>query len=382
MKILYLTPGCFDKGGISRYSRYQIRALRDLFGEDQVRVLSLDGEDEESFESEFNVHWAGSGNATDQKVKFSLQALKASLFWRPDVIHVAHVNFSGMAHVMAKLCGAKTILNTYGLEVWSGLSADAVYGLRNVDCVLSDCHFTANYLEDEAYRKKGTVPVIWDCVDLERFSPGQNGFSKEVIEKYKVPNPDEHFIIMSLGRLSKGAMHKGYDRLIEVFSKLSPQCEKARLVIAGKGDNKSYLEQLVEEAGISAKVTFTGMVEEDHMVPLYRMASVFSLVSDRGKGRGEGIPLTPLEAMACGVPVIVGNQDGSQEAIDEDRNGSVIDPFDFDTHQQKLLELYQQKKLWQTKKDEAVKVAHERFSFESFREKHRKLYKRLDFTIR
>ena len=43
MKILYLTPGCFDKGGISRYNRYQIQALRMLAGAENVFVFSLLG---------------------------------------------------------------------------------------------------------------------------------------------------------------------------------------------------------------------------------------------------------------------------------------------------------------------------------------------------
>ena len=42
-RILYLTPGCFDKGGISRYSRYQIECLREIHGEAAVTVQSLLG---------------------------------------------------------------------------------------------------------------------------------------------------------------------------------------------------------------------------------------------------------------------------------------------------------------------------------------------------
>ena len=377
MKILYLTPGCFDKGGISRYSRYQISALRNLFGEEQVKVISLLGQTKYSFEADFNVYWSGTGNNLMQKLKFVIQVWKVVLFWQPEVIHIAHVNFSGMAYLMAKFCGAKTILNTYGLEVWSGLSFDASYGLRNVDIVISDCYFTANYLEKKSYRKEGTISVIWDCVDLNRFSPSHN-YSKEVANIYNIPDPSEHFIIMSLGRLSKGAMHKGYDRLIKVFSMLVDECDNAHLVIAGKGDNKVYLEELVKGLGLSDRVSFTGMVTEGHLVSLYRMASVFSLVSDKGKGRGEGIPLTPLEAMACGVPIIVGNQDGSQEAIDNDRNGFVINPFDLNMHKSKLLKLYKEKEILESQKKEASKVALERFSFKMFLNKHRKLYQNLD----
>ena len=55
-----------------------------------------------------------------------------------------------------------------------------------------------------------------------------------------------------------------------------------------------------------------------------------------GLARGEGIPLTPLEAGACGVPILVGNQDGSREAVGQGVNGFALDPFDLDTIAQHL----------------------------------------------
>ncbi len=63
-RVLYLTPGCFDKGGVSRYSRYQIRCLRDWLGDDNVRVLSLMGPDEHSLETPMDVWWHGKSTRT------------------------------------------------------------------------------------------------------------------------------------------------------------------------------------------------------------------------------------------------------------------------------------------------------------------------------
>ena len=59
MKILYITPGCFDKGGISRYNRYQITACRELFGKENVKVFSLLGPSDDDFEDPFSVEWHG-----------------------------------------------------------------------------------------------------------------------------------------------------------------------------------------------------------------------------------------------------------------------------------------------------------------------------------
>ncbi|MEZ5039047.1 MAG: glycosyltransferase family 4 protein [Saprospiraceae bacterium] len=374
MKILYLTPGCFDKGGISRYNRYQIDALREIFGPHQVRVLSLLGPEKDAFESDFEVQWHGRGNGLFEKIRFVIAALKELMIWKPTHIMVAHVNFSGLAVMLGRLGGCQTILNVYGLEVWSGLSKDADFGLRRVDQVISDCHYTAQYIEAEGFRVKDSTTVIWDCVDLERFQPQPTQW-EAVREKYQLPDREQYFVILTLGRLAFEAAHKGYDRLIQVFAALQKNYSQARLVIAGKGNMQEELAQQVAALGITDQVTFTGMVHDDDMAALYSYAHVFSLVSDRGKGRGEGIPLTPLEAMACEVPIIVGNQDGSQEAIFDDANGWVIDPFDLKAHQAFFEMLINDPQKRRSQAQNALKIARDTFSYQNFREKHRFMQK-------
>lgn len=376
MRILYLSPGCFDKGGISRYNRYQIQTLRELFGDGFIRVISLAGHAPGDFEVPFEVHWSGKGPTLISKIKFVCMMVYQVLFWRPQIILVAHVNFSGLAVLASLACGAKVVLNTYGLEVWSPLTRLSDWGLRHCDEVIADCHFTAEFLEHAGYRSKKSVVVIWDCVDLRRFSVGPVR-DKDILKLYGIPDPTKFKLIVILGRISKAASHKGYDRLIKVFAKIHQSYSDARLVLAGKGDWVDDLKKWVDELRLSDKIIFTGMVEEQHLVDIYRSAYVFSLVSDRGVGRGEGIPLTPLEAMACGVPIIVGNHDGSQEAVVDQRNGYVIDPFDLDAHADKLSSLLADQALRNEKGREAMLVANQYFSYESFKEKHRQFLDRI-----
>ncbi|MBW7893019.1 MAG: glycosyltransferase family 4 protein [Chitinophagaceae bacterium] len=375
MKVLYLTPGCFDKGGISRYSRYQITALRELYGDKSIRILSLLGPQPDSFEEPFSVNWHAGKNTRWQQFRFIMQTLRQLLTWHPDIIHIAHVNFSGFACILAAVFRVKTVLNVYGLEVWSGLSADAAFGLRKVDFVIADCHYTGNYVEAEGLRKRGSTTVIWDCVDLERFFPAE--VNEGVRLKYQIPDRADYFVIMSLGRLSKTAAHKGYDRLIKVFHKLHENNDKVRLVIAGKGDNRDTYEEMVRQFGVADSVTFTGMVDDKDLPDLYRCASVFSLVSDRAKGRGEGIPLTPLEAMSCGVPIVVGNHDGSQEAVVDSLNGYVIDPYDLEGHVKIFEELSSSPQLLKKKSESAINISQTLFSYTNFKNKHRDFYSNL-----
>ena len=371
-KILFVTPGCFDKGGISRYSRYQIRALRELYGFDSVRVLSMLPPSEEGFEDPISVTWHGPGTGLRSKVQLASQVLRQALSWKPDVIHSAHINFSAMCVGIARIANASTLLNTYGLEVWSAPSRDAIWGLKKSRHVIADCHSTADYLEGEKLRPKGSVPVIWDCVDLKQFHPGVE--LNDVIQKYGIPDPTKHRNILTLGRLAHEAMHKGYDRLMKVFVTVHRKCPNSKLVIAGRGNAAHKLAALAKELGISDSVTFTGSVDESDLASVYRTATVFSLVSDRGNGRGEGIPLTPLEAMACGIPIVVGTHDGSKEAIDGSSNGFAIDPFNLNEHASKLLTLLTDPVLREQQSQACWRVAKKNFSFDHFKTDHDNLF--------
>jgi len=247
--------------------------------------------------------------------------------------------------------------------------------MRAMDRIVADCHFTARYVSEANLH--GRAPdVIWDCIDLDRFAPGP--CSPSVLAKYGIADKANAFVVLSLGRLSKSAAHKGFDRLIEAFAVVAASEPGARLVIAGRGDDRPRLEALVAARGLIPAVTFTGPVDEQDLADVYRSASVFSLVSDRGPGRGEGIPLTPLEAMGCGVPVVVGNQDGSQEAViamDGDvANGFVIDPFDLASHAGLLLRMAKSAPLRAQMAECARQAAADHFGYRRFAGQHGVLY--------
>ena len=328
MKILYLTPGVFDKGGISRYNRYQINALRDILGNKNVMVLSLLGPkfNENDLEGNFQVDWHGNDELPliINIYRFSMMATKIAYTRKPDLIWTGHLHQAGFVYALSRLIKQKSLVQVYGREVWTPRKyrPDIQLGLLKADYVLSDCFFTANYIK-ENYNFKKEIPVLWDCVDTERFFPKKP--SKYILEKYGLPNPDSHFNILTLGRIHKSTEYKGYERLLTILPRLG---HNSRLIFAGGGDFVENLKQKAKDMGIAERVFFTGYIHDDDLPDIYRSASIFCLVGDRNRNRGEGIPLTPLEAASCGIPIIVGNQDGSIEAIEQGVNGYSIDPFD------------------------------------------------------
>ncbi len=374
MRILYLTPGCFNKGGISRYTRFQISAFRALLGDAQVRAVSLMGPDGESFEAPFAVDFHAESNGARDKARFLAHAVEIAARQRPDLVVAAHVNLAAAAIAIAAPLRAATWLNVYGLEVWSGLRRDAGFGLRRAQHVVADCHFTARWVRSHRLARTPNLSVVWDCVDVERLSPGPP--RRSVLVRYGVPDPATGVNIITLGRVSSDAAHKGYDRLVDVFARVRATVGDLRLVIAGRGPLTASLRERACRLGVGEHVYFTGSVHEEDLCDVYRSAHVFSLVSNRGRLRGEGLPLAALEAAACGLPIVVGDQDGSQEAVIEGENGHVVDPYDLDAHERRLRELARdpgaRAEMGAAGRARAVRE----FSYARFVEEHRQLLHR------
>ena len=336
---VYLTPGVFDKGGISRYCRYQIRALRDLFGQEAVSVLSLEPPRATGFEDAFPVDFASLGSPLEGRVLFAFAAAAAALRERPRVVWAAHLHLAKISLPLARMLGARSVLNVYGTELWSNLTRARAAALRRTDHVVSDCHNSRTYLAEHRLREAERTVVHWDCVDVERLSPGDPG---DVLQRYGVPPPPPGeappVTVLTLGRMSSDTLYKGYDRLIDIFGRI-PASAPVRLVLAGDGSRRAGLEERARALGLAGRVHFTGSVAERDLPSLYRACDVFSLVTHGGFGGGEGIPLTPLEAAACGKPIIVGDQDGSHEAAEDGVTGFVVHTFDLDAQRARILEL-------------------------------------------
>src|SRR5262249_12921035 len=92
-------------------------------------------------------------------------------------------------------------------------------------------------------------------------------------------------------------------------------------LIVGDGDDRPRLEALATECGVAERVRFVGLVRAEELPDYFRLADVFVMPST-----GEGFGIVFLEAMASGVPVIGGNQDGSLDALGDGILGTAVHP--------------------------------------------------------
>lgn len=330
MTILYLGSNLFFKGGIARYCRYQVQALRDAFGPQNVHAVALRGRSAGDFEEPFDVAWAPSNDGAPDRRGFALASARLAFTTRPDLIWTGHLHLGPGARRLARLTGARLVQNVYGRELWDGeMTAARRRALHASDLVVSDCHNSADYAL--AHGLVAAPPsVVWDCVDLARFSPGPTAGDEARLGRYGVTRTPGRFRLVFLGRLHVSTRYKGTERLVDLLGRLP---ESVEAVFAGDGDDIGHLRALADARGVGERVLFTGSVAEADLAAVLRSGDAFYLVSHVGHAQGEGIPLTPLEALGTGVPVLVGNQDGSRETLeapagDEPVGGWCGDPED------------------------------------------------------
>jgi glycosyltransferase involved in cell wall biosynthesis len=117
--------------------------------------------------------------------------------------------------------------------------------------------------------------------------------------------------------------HKNLERLIRAFARVRAQegNEDLRLVLIGDEVSRyGSLRRTVEEAGVRQDVRFFGFVPHGTLAALYRMAAVFAFPS-----LYEGFGLPPLEAMACGTPVVTSRISSLPEVVGE--GALLVDPY-------------------------------------------------------
>jgi glycosyltransferase involved in cell wall biosynthesis len=174
------------------------------------------------------------------------------------------------------------------------------------------------------------------------------------------------------GRLLRG---KGLDTLERAFERLAASVPEAQLVIVGSGAGQALsieaeLRARVAATGLGARVLFAGRV--DDVTPWLRAADVFAFPSDF-----EAMPLSVIEAAACGLPCATTRVGGIPDVIAHERNGLLSAPGDADALYEHLLRLAREPDLRHALGRAARATVLAGFDFEHTVERYRALFHEL-----
>ncbi|NLI27434.1 MAG: MSMEG_0565 family glycosyltransferase [Acetobacter sp.] len=163
--------------------------------------------------------------------------------------------------------------------------------------------FTVSHLwEDTLLTDYGRhAPVVGNGVDMTRFFPESGLHDQKLRARYGLPQSAR--LVLSVGGIER---RKNTLVLLEAFEMLYREQSDLHLVIAGgaslldHSDYRCLFDERVRDRGLADAVTVTGAIADDDMPAFYRQSSVLAYPS-----KTEGFGLCPLEALACGIPVVV-----------------------------------------------------------------------------
>jgi glycosyltransferase involved in cell wall biosynthesis len=230
--------------------------------------------------------------------------------------------FHSTDFVLPPVRGARTILTVHDLT-FMRLPQCAEAGLRaylnkvvprsieRADLVLADSQSTQDDLIELLGVSPDKIEVVYAGVE-RRFHPMEGEMALQRAKKrYGLDFP----FILSLGTLEP---RKNFSGLIEAYALMRDKGQVTRdrdlkLVIAGgKGWLYHEIFARVEELGLGNEVIFPGFVADEDLPALYNLAELFVFPS-----LYEGFGLPPLEAMACGTPVVTSNRPSLPEVVGE-----------------------------------------------------------------
>jgi glycosyltransferase involved in cell wall biosynthesis len=253
------------------------------------------------------------------KIKF----LGCIIFWMniipilkkidPDVIHSQMIGMGVPALAAKKLFGVPYIVWGRGSDVHLSRGYERFIlkpVLKKADAVIV---LTEDMKKDVGAFCDRDVSVIPNGVDLEKF----NNLSKKDLRAKLQIGPDEK-VITFIGRLHpvKGVLY-----LIKAMNLVKDKEPKAKLLLIGDGEDRDALKETANKLNLERFVTFLQQIPAQN-IPEYTVASdVFVLPS-----LSEGFPLTVLEAMASGLPIVTTRVRGLPEIVTEGENGFLVEP--------------------------------------------------------
>lgn len=256
------------------------------------------------------------------RITFVLRTLFAVR--KPDVIIISHINLALIGLLVSKINPkCKIWLIAHGIEVWRPLSPIKKNFLKHCDKVICVSNFTKQQMISRHHIDPGVCEVLNNAVDSFIKLPVTFIKPEQLLKRYRLTADTP--ILFTLTRLASTEQYKGHDQVIKVIACLKTKFPGIKYILAGQYDHKEEIriQKLITAAKVDEQVILTGFIEEAEIADHFLLADLFVLPSKK-----EGFGIVFIEALACGLPVICGNADGSIDAICNGKLGKAVNADD------------------------------------------------------
>ncbi|MGD1809367.1 glycosyltransferase family 4 protein [Dapis sp. BLCC M126] len=308
------------EGGIQSYVRDIFQAYQDLtnyvksddsFLESDILLLR-DGKDcENPYQSNsLNFYYLKTKSVWLGRLRLATTLLWFLLKKQPKQVFCGHINLAPLVQILCVPLGIPYTVLTYGKEVWEPLPNKSQQALKQSANILTISRYSRDRCCESNYLDPDKFQLLPCMVDGDKFIPGPKPV--DLIEGY---NLQEAKVLMTVARLWSGDPYKGVDVTIRALPKILQIFPEVKYLVIGRGDDQPRLAKLAQDLGVGEKVVFAGFVPTEDLVKHYQVADAYVMPSQEGFG------IVYLEAMACGVPVLSGDADGSAEPLQDGRLG-------------------------------------------------------------
>jgi glycosyltransferase involved in cell wall biosynthesis len=306
------------------------------------------------------------------RMQASLSPGLLPLAWRlarsrpPDILHAHNLFFSSTAAaVLIRYLLKRPLVTTLHLGSLRELGGPSLLVastyertlgraiVRSSDRLIAVSNAVAGHAVHLGARPEA-VRVIANGVDARQFCPGarrENGA----------------FRIACVGRL---IFNKGPQYLVEAAPEILRAHPEADFVFVGDGPLRAHLEERAQRLGVRHRLTFLGTRPD--VAAILQTCDVLVRPSLL-----EGMPLTVLEAMACGLPVVATPVSGTVELVRHGENGFLVRPADPTSLARAILRLMEDKPLREAQGREARRLVERGYSWDAVAEKTLAVYREL-----
>jgi glycosyltransferase EpsD len=214
--------------------------------------------------------------------------------------------------------GTKVLYMAHGFHFYDGAPLQnwlIYYPIERMMAQYTDVIVTVNsedYYRARTFRTKDVKYIHGIGINTERLT--RNGNIDGIRRELNLPN--DAFVVLSVGELNK---NKNHSTIIRAISRMNdPQ---VHYLVCGKGDTYDKLCRLSKKLSVEGNIHFLGYRRD--VVDICSQADVYVMPSFR-----EGLPVSSLEAMYCGLPLLTSNIRGLVDVNKNGENGYLYDPID------------------------------------------------------
>jgi len=243
---------------------------------------------------------------------------------RPDIVHTHTAKAGTVGRLAARLARVPVVLHTFHGHVFHGYFNPAVSKvfqlIERVMARISDRIIVLSpKLRDELLRYRiapvDKIEIIPLGLDLEPLLSLTHE-AQPLRDELGIPSDTQ--LVGIIGRLVPVKNHKLFLQAARIVRDAGTP---AHYLIIGDGELRTELEIMADELGISSRVHFIGWRRD--LVPIYAGLDLLTLTSIN-----EGTPVSLIEAMAAGVPIVATKVGGVPDLVQDEHTGWLVEPGD------------------------------------------------------